>query len=120
MSALGTPPANGPRNLAPYIGEWLRKIGFTATEQVLPGVTILAAHWDAPGRTRFYLEYTHSSGTLADATCCLWVRKPSGGLSVLFKNQQVHRLKQLRELLLGNVRYKEARAAASASVPAGS
>lgn len=95
-----------PRNLAAPLAAWLRTQGFTATEY---GTTV-AAHWVGSRGEHFQLDYTWVGGPLAEATCCLRVLYVGTSLfETLFTAQRVRRLKEARLLLLGNVRYANAR-----------
>lgn len=100
----------GPRDLSVQLATWLRAQGFTATEQARPATATVAAHWLGPQGERFQLDYAWVSGPVPSATCWLSVRYP-GQLQPesLFSAQHVRRLKEARLLLLGNVRYANAR-----------
>ena len=110
----------GPRNLTRVLATWLRQQGFTATEYEQAHWASVAAHWVAGGGERFELTYTWVSGPVPDATCTLRVLHPSVvWAETLFTAQRVRRLKEVRLLLLGNVRYHNARLLASpATTPA--
>lgn len=101
----------GPRNLAQGLGEWLRTQGFSASEQRQPTFCLLTAHWLSSRFERFELTYTWRGGPTPDATCQLRVLSHQGGPQeeVLFTAQRVRRLKEVRLLLLGNVRYHNTR-----------
>jgi hypothetical protein len=101
----------GPRNLAAPLAAWLRGQGFTVAEYY--GTTV-SAHWEGSRGERFQLDYDWVGGPSPDATCRLGVR-PAGRTEyeTLFTNQKVRRLKEARLLLLGNVRYHNARLLAS-------
>ncbi|MDO7853182.1 hypothetical protein [Hymenobacter convexus] len=100
----------GPRDLSAPLAAWLRTQGFTAVEQVRPTMATVAAHWHGPQGERFQLDYTWLSGPVPGATCWLTVQYP-GQLQpeTLFTGQQVRRLREARQLLLGSVRYANAR-----------
>ena len=100
----------GPRDLSVQLAIWLRAQGFTATEQARPATATVAAHWLGPQGERFQLDYTWVSGPVPSATCSLSAHYP-GQLQPesLFSAQHVRRLKEVRLLLLGNVRYANAR-----------
>jgi len=78
------------------------------------------AHWVAVGGERYELTYTWAAGPVPDATCTLRVLYPSSvWVETLFTAQRVRRLKEVRLLLLGNVRYHNVRLLAkSATTPA--
>lgn len=100
----------GPRNLALPLVAWLRTQGFTAAEQVLPIYAAVSAHWASPAGEHFLLEYSWVAGPAPDATCQLKVLYPGrAAFEVLFTPQKVRRLREVRLLLLGNVRYANAR-----------
>jgi len=100
----------GPRNLAAPLAAWLREQGFTATEHLRATLATVAAHWVAVGGERFELSYTWALGPAPDATCTLRVLYPSSvWVETLFTAQRVRRLKDVRLLLTGNVRYHNAR-----------
>ena len=98
----------GPRNLAAPLAAWLRTLGFTASEYYQG--TVVAAHWVGPRGEHFQLDYTWQAGPVPDATCRLRVLYPGQSLfEALFTAQRVRRLKDVRVLLLGNVRFANAR-----------
>ncbi len=101
----------GPRNLAQPLGEWLRAQGFSVLLQELSAYALLTAHWISPRFERFELTYTWQAGPSPDATCQLRALSHQLGpqVEVLFTAQRVRRLKDMRLLLLGNVRYHNAR-----------
>ncbi|GAB3638642.1 hypothetical protein GCM10027422_42320 [Hymenobacter arcticus] len=101
----------GPRNLTQGLGEWLRAQGFSASEQRQPTFCLLTAHWTSPRFERFELTYSWKVGPNPDANCQLRVLSHQLGpqVEVLFTSQRVRRLKEVRLLLLGNVRYHNAR-----------
>lgn len=106
-----------PRNLAAPIAQWLREQGFTATEQHYDTWATVAAHWIGPVGERYELTYTWTAGPAPDATCQLQVCWLGMSMS-LFGSQRVRRLKEVRLLLLGNVRYANARTLATLPHPA--
>jgi hypothetical protein len=101
----------GPRNLAQPLGEWLRAQGFSTQLQSLPNYVVLTAQWLSVRFERFELTYTWQAGPAPDATLQLRVLSHQLGpqVEVLFTAQRVRRLKEVRLLLLGNVRYHNAR-----------
>ena len=109
---------SGPRNLTVPLAAWLRTLGFTATEQHYATMATLAAHWIGPRGERFELGYIWSARPHTDATCQLQVRWPGREAENLCGSQRVHRLKEVRSLLLGNVRYHNARTLATLPHPA--
>jgi len=97
----------GPRNLAAPLAAWLRGQGFTVAEYY--GTTV-AAHWEGSRGERFQLDYDWVGGPSPDATCRLGVRyADQTQYETLFTSQKVRRLKEVRLLLLGNLRYHNAR-----------
>jgi len=109
----------GPRNLAAPLAAWLRTQGFVATEQVLATLATVHAHWVAMGGERYELTYIWAAGPVPDATCTLRVLYPqSVWAETLFTAQRVRKLKEVRLLLLGNVRYANARTLATMPHPA--
>ena len=70
----------GPRDLSVPLAAWLRVQGFTATEQARSATCWLRVHY--PGQPQ---------------------------AETLFTGQHVRRLREERQLLLGNVRYANAR-----------
>ncbi|WP_201980407.1 hypothetical protein [Hymenobacter rubidus] len=100
----------GPRDLSAPLAAWLRAQGFTAVEQARPTTATVAAHWLGPQGERFQLDYTWLSGPVPSATCWLRVHYPGQPQpETLFTGQQVRRLREARQLLLGCVRYANAR-----------
>lgn len=99
----------GPRDLSAPLAAWLRAQGFTAVEQARSVSATVAAHWHGPQGERFQFDYSWVSGPVPGATCWLSVQYP-GQLQpeTLFTGQQVRRLREARQLLLGNVRYANA------------
>jgi hypothetical protein len=57
-----------PRNLAAEIAAWLRKQGFTATEQHHATLATVAAHWIGPVGDRYEFAYTWMSGPVPETT----------------------------------------------------
>ncbi len=112
-----TPAPKAPRNLAAPIAAWLREQGFIATEQQHDTLATVAAHWIGPIGERYDFTYTWVAGPVPYASCQLrvsWL-----GLSMqLFTAQRVRRLRDVRLLLLGNVRYANARTLATLPHPA--
>ncbi|MVN77718.1 hypothetical protein GO988_15400 [Hymenobacter sp. HMF4947] len=112
-----TPAPNALRNLAQPIAAWLRTQGFTATEH--HQYTVLVAHWTGSRGEHFQFTYDWVAGTSPDATCRLQVYQPGEArYDVLFTAQRVRRLRDVRRLLLGNVRYANARTLATLPHPA--
>jgi hypothetical protein len=111
----------GPRNLATGLGEWLRAQGFSVQVQESPTYVVLTAQWISLRFERFELTYTWAAGPAPEATVRLRVLYHALGPQeeVLFTAQRVRRLKEVRLLLTGNVRYHNARLLASpAPIPA--
>ncbi|WP_201979289.1 hypothetical protein [Hymenobacter rubidus] len=107
--------SKGPRDLSAPLAAWLRTQGFVATEQVRPTMATVAAHWLGPQGERFQLEYAWVSGPVPSATCWLTVQYPGQPRpETLFTGQLVRRLREARQLLLGSVRYANARLLAPA------
>jgi hypothetical protein len=102
----------GPRNLAEPIAAWLRTQGFEATERQYETMATVGATWLGPWGERFELGYIWVP-RYASATLQLQVRWPGREPENLFGPQQVRRLRDVRWLLLGNVRYANARLLAS-------
>jgi hypothetical protein len=111
------PALKAPRNLAAPLAEWLRTQGFTATEQHHDTLATVAAHWLGPVGECYDFTYTWAAGPVPEATCQLrvsWL-----GLSMsLFTAQRARRLRDVRLLLLGNVRYANARTLTTLTHPA--
>jgi len=107
-----------PRNLAAPLAEWLRSQGFTVTERHYDTMATVAATWTGLRGDCFELGYVWSSGRCANATIQLQVRWPSREAENLFGSQRVRRLRDVRLLLLGNVRYANARLLATLPHPA--
>ncbi len=113
-----TPAPKGPRNLTVHIAAWVRRLGFTATEHLLPSYATVAAHWTGPRGEQFRFEYTWVAGPVPEANCQLRVRYPGrAGFESLFAAQRVYRVKDVRQLLTGCVRLHNARLLAKAAVP---
>jgi hypothetical protein len=106
-----------PRNLAEPVAQWLREQGFTATEQQHETMVTVEAHWIGPVGDRYELTYTWVTGPVPDATCQMQVTWLGFSLK-LFGAQRVRRLKEVHLLLLGNVRYANARMLATIPHPA--
>jgi hypothetical protein len=103
-----TPAPKGPRNLAAPIAAWLRAQCFTATERQYDTMATVGATWLGPRGESFELGYIWVP-RYASASLQLQVRWPSQPGQNLFGPQQVRRLRDVRLLLLGNVRYANAR-----------
>ena len=102
----------GDRDLSAPLAAWLRTQGFTALERAQPGFVTVAATWLSPRLDRFELTYTwqRTPAGPAEASCHLRVcYADEWELTTLFTAQRVRRLKEARLLLLGNVRYANAR-----------
>lgn len=113
-----TPAPKAPRNLAVPIAAFLREQGFTVTErQYGEAMATVAASWYGPRGDRFELAYIWSSGRCASATIQLQARWPGQAAENLFGSQQVRRLRDVRLLLLGNVRYASAHTLATVPHP---
>ena len=109
----------GPRNLTPHVATWLRRLGFTATEQHLPQLATVAAHWVGPSGERFELSYLWQAGPVPDATCQMGVRYPGQVQpEPLFTAQHVRRVKDVRQLVGNCVRLHNARLLARLPAPA--
>jgi hypothetical protein len=103
-------PAYIPRNLTVPIAAWLRRQGFTAQERERSATADVAAHWLGPQGERFQLDYAWQAGPAPEATCRLTVLYRDAVFpETLFTAQQVRRLRDVRRLLLGCVRYANAR-----------
>jgi len=112
------PASKGPRNLAAPLAAWLREQGFTVTERQHETMATVAATWLGPRGDRYELGYIWSSGPHARATMQLQVRWPRCEAENLFGSQHVRHLLEARLLLLGNVRYANARTLATLPHPA--
>jgi hypothetical protein len=111
------PAPKPPRNLAAPIAAWLRTLGFTATERQYDGQSTVGATWLGPRGERFELAYIWVA-QYASATLQLQARWPGQEPHNLFGSKQVRRLREVRMLLLGNVRYANARTLATLPHPA--
>lgn len=112
------PAPSGPRNLAPQVAACLRQLGFTATEHEHPHEVTVLAYWLGPQQERFDYTYCWRGGPVPQATCWLSVRYPGQPQAeALFAPQHVRRLREARQLLLGNLRYANARTLATLSQP---
>lgn len=108
----------GPRELAAPIAAWLRRLGFTATEHLLPNYATVSAHWTGPRGEHFLFDYSWVTGPAPEASCRLRVLYPDQvGFEPLFAAQRVHRVKDVRQLLMGCVRLHNARLLAKMPVP---
>lgn len=96
------------------LAAWLRKQGFAAT---LPAPASHGACVLASGSgERFELTCTWVTGPVPNATRTLRVLDPqSVWVETLFMAPRVRRLKEMRQLLLGNVRYYSVRLPASSA-----
>ena len=107
----------GPRDLAAPIAAWLRRLGFTATERLLPNYAAVSAHWTGPRGEHFFFDYTWVTGPVPEASCQLRVLYPTCSESEsLFTAQRVSRVKDVRQLLTGCVRLHNARLLAKATL----
>ena len=113
-----TPAPKVPRNLAAPIAAWLREQGFTVRERHYDTVATVGATWTGPRGDQFELAYIWSSGRYANATLQLQARWPGREPENLFGSQRVRRLRDVRLLLTGNVRYANARTLATLPHPA--
>jgi hypothetical protein len=102
----------GPRNLAEPIATWLREQGFAVIERHYDGQAYVAATWTGP-RGDYNWVPRYQSATLQ-----LHVHWLGQVAHNLFGAQQVRRLRDVRLLLLGNVRYANARTLATLPHPA--
>jgi hypothetical protein len=104
-----TPAAlKGPRNLAAPIAAWLREQGFVVEERQYDGVATVAAIWIDSRGEQFQLCYIWTA-RYASATLQLEAYRLGRATQNLFGPQQVRHLREVRLLLLGNVRYANAR-----------
>jgi hypothetical protein len=113
-------PANlpmGPRNLALPVAAWLRRLGFEVQEQQTLVLTLVTARWyDLPRVHGFQFVYTHFHPDWKPhlAYCSLHLHgagyPPAG--QCLLADTHVKRLREVRFLLLSNMRYAAARQAA--------
>ena len=99
----------GPRNLAQPLAEWLRAQGWVATEQALPAMHTVEAHWYGPQQERFELTYAWQAPPHGDATLRFRVLRYGQLPELLFAAQHVRRLKDARLLVSNCVRYANAR-----------
>jgi hypothetical protein len=107
----------GPPNLAIEVAAWLRRLGFTVLEQQSPALTLVTARWDAAGQFQgFEFVYSHFHPPLGRhiAYCTLTLHGPSLPFTgqCLLADTLVARLREVRFLLLSNIRYATARQAA--------
>jgi hypothetical protein len=113
-----TPAPKVPRNLAAPIATWLREQGFTVTErQYGEAMATVGAAWYGPRGDRFELAYIWVAH-YRSATLQLQARWPGQEPHNLFGSQQVRRQRDVRLLMLGNVRYANARTLATMPHPA--
>jgi len=105
----------GPRNLAAPLAAWLRTQGWTTTEQVLPAMQTLSAHWYSAQQERFELTYLWQAAPHADATCRFRVLSYGQLPELLFASQHVRKVKDARLLVTNCVRYANARLLAQAA-----
>jgi hypothetical protein len=112
-----TPAPKVPRNLAAPLVEWLRTQGFAVTERQADGQATVAAVWFGPRQEIFELGYIWLA-RYASATLQLQARWPGQPNENLFGSQQVRRLRDVRLLVLGNMRYANARLLATMPHPA--
>lgn len=111
-------PTTGPRNLAIEIAQWLRSLGFTAIEATHPTITTVAAHWTSTDRTVFDAHYEWWPA-LRKATFHLRLTYPGERFPMtLIKGQHVRRLKQVRDLMHNDSRFREHYQAAKAQAAA--
>jgi hypothetical protein len=106
-----------PRNLAAPIVAWLREQGFTVIERQYEGMATVGATWTGPRGDCFELAYIWVAH-YRSATLQLQARWPGQEPHNLFGSQQVRRLRDVRLLVLGNVRYANARTLATLPHPA--
>jgi len=112
-----TPAPKVPRNLAARVAEWLHTQGFTVIEQQRDTLAMVIAQWKGPLGERYDFTYSWAAGPVPEATCQLRVSWLGMAMS-LFTAQQVRRLRDVRLLLTGNVRYANARTLATLPQPA--
>jgi hypothetical protein len=105
-----------PRNLAAPLAEWLRTQGFAVIERQDDGQATVAAVWFSSRNEVFELSYIWLA-RYASATLQLQARWPGQPNENLFGSQQVRRLRDMRLLVLGNVRYANARTLATMPHP---
>lgn len=106
----------GPRNLAEPIATWLREQGFAVTERQYEGQATVGATWVGPRGDSFELAYIWVA-RYQSATLQLQARWPGQEAQNLFGSQQVRRLRDVRLLVGGNVRYANARTLATMPHP---
>ena len=118
------PAVPGPRDLGPYVAELLRQLGFQVWEQPspTPSLSLVTGTWTGLTGEQFSFQYAHHhppQGPVSWAACSMGVL-PAGGREpqVCFASTQVRRLKEVRLLLTGNVRYANARTLATLPHPA--
>ena len=110
MEAQATPQPQGPRNLAPYVAAWLRKLGFTVLEREYPAIVTVEAQWTAPNGKQFYLSYYWYPAPHYKAVLELCMYQAGASLPLdLIRGQHVRRLKEVRQLLLNDTDYRDAR-----------
>ncbi|MDB5268022.1 MAG: hypothetical protein JWP58_1062 [Hymenobacter sp.] len=117
--APNQPAPRGDRDLSVPLATWLRTQGFTALERAQADFVTVAASWHSPRHDRFELDYTwqRTPAGHAEATCRLRVcYAAEWDFTTLFTAQRVRRLSEARLLLLGNVRYANARTLALVSL----
>jgi hypothetical protein len=103
-----TPALKVPRNLAASIAAWLREQGFTVTErQYDEAMATVGATWTGPRGECFEFAYIWVAH-YCSATLQLQARWPGQEPHNLFGSQQVRRLREMRLLVLSNVRYANA------------
>ena len=109
----------GDRDLSAPLAAWLRTQGFEALERAQTDFVTVSATWLSPRHDRFELAYTwqRTAAGHAEATCCLRVcYAAEWDFTTLFTAQRVRRLSEARLLLLGNVRYANARTLARVTI----
>ena len=112
-----TPAPKVPRNLAAPIATWLREQGFAVEERQYEGMATVAAIWIDSRGEQFQLCYIWTA-RYASATLQLEAYRLGWATQNLFGAQQVRRLRDVRLLLTGNVRYANARTLATLPHPA--
>ena len=105
-----------PRNLAEPIATWLREQGFAVIERQYEGMATVGATWVGPRGDRFELAYSWVA-YYQSATLQLQARWLGQEPQNLFGSQQVRRLREVRLLMLGNVRYANAQLLATTPQP---
>jgi hypothetical protein len=114
-----TPAPRGDRDLSAPLAAWLRTQDFIALERAHADFVAVAASWLSPRHDRFELEYIWQRvpDGHAEATCRLRVcYAHEWDFTTLFTAQRVRRLSEARLLLLGNVRYANARTLARVTI----